>query len=272
MPDDRTTSPMRAFSSLGCPELNLDETLVLARRHGLAGVELRALEGSVELPALFARNFGTPDALGVHLSDATLRIFGLGTSVRLLEARDGDREALLAYVPWAEAARVPYLRIFDGGTDGGAAEFAHAAALFRWWDEVRAAGGWSVDLIVETHDAIALPATLARYVAAFPDRHLLWDAHHTWRKGGADPVVTWPLVAPVTRHIHVKDSVSRPGPRLPYTYVIPGEGEFPMAPLRAALGARRYSGVLSLEWERMWHTDLAPLEDALTGAETHRWW
>jgi sugar phosphate isomerase/epimerase len=271
MPLIAPVSAKRAFSSLGCPGLNLDDTFALARRHGLAGVEFRALEGTVELPALFAKNFGTPGALAAHLRDESLRIFGLGTSVRLFEARDGDREALLAYVPWAEAASVPYLRIFDGGTDGTEAEFANAASLFRWWDEARAAGGWSVDLIVETHDAIALPATLARYVGAFPNRHLLWDAHHTWRKGGTDPVVTWPLVAPVTRHIHVKDSVSRPGPRLPYTYVIPGDGEFPMAPLLAALGASGYAGVLSLEWERMWHPELPPLDDALTGA-ANGWW
>jgi hypothetical protein len=52
---------------------------------------------------------------------------------------------------------------------------------------------------------------------------------------------------------------------------LPGEGEFPMASLRAILQAEFY-GTVSLEWEKLWHPYLPPLENALTAASEHRWW
>ena len=43
---------LRCFSSLGCADFTLAETQALARAHGVAAVELRALEGTADLPAL----------------------------------------------------------------------------------------------------------------------------------------------------------------------------------------------------------------------------
>jgi sugar phosphate isomerase/epimerase len=263
---------LRAFSTLGCPELSLDAVFSLARRHRIDGVEIRALDGSVDLAALFAGRIGTPERLRARLDGEKIRIVGFGTSVRAMTPRDDDRAALLALAPWADAAGVPSLRVFDGGEHADAAEIARAAALLDWWRETRARKEWTVDLVIETHDALADAIALSRFLNALPEVRLLWDAHHTWKKGGADPVDTWHLVAPRTRHIHVKDSISRPGPRLPYTYVPPGEGKFPMAALRAALAASRYDGVLSLEWEKFWHPDLPPLDAALDAAAANAWW
>jgi hypothetical protein len=44
-----------------------------------------------------------------------------------------------------------------------------------------------------------------------------------------------------------------------------------MAALRAALGGS-FSGAVSLEWERQWHPELPPLEDALRSAFDRSWW
>ena len=73
-------------------------------------------------------------------------------------------------------------------------------------------------------------------------------------------------------HVHVKDSVSRPSARHPYTYVLPGDGEFPAAPLFAELRAGGFDGPVSLEWERMWHPYLPPLDEALRVAGARGWW
>lgn len=264
--------PLRAFSTLGCADLTLDEVLALAHRHGLPAVELRALAGSVDLATVFTAVYGTAARLAERLVTAPARIVGLGTSVRLMAERDGDRDALLALAPWAEAAGVPFLRLFDGGETSDAAEIAKARSMLQWWRKVRRDRNWTVDIIVETHDALAHPMALARFLAAVPDAALLWDTHHTWKRGGQDPIETWHMVGPHTRHIHVKDSVSRRGPRPLYCYVLPGRGEFPMAALRAALAASDYRGVVSLEWERLWHPELPPLEDALVEAAACGWW
>jgi len=44
-----------------------------------------------------------------------------------------------------------------------------------------------------------------------------------------------------------------------------------MAPLRAALQAG-FGGAVSLEWERLWHPQLAPLDEALASATRLGWW
>lgn len=261
----------KAFSTLGCPELALDAVFALATRHRLDAVELRALCGTVELPVLFADRFGTPGDFARAVEAQPVRIAAFGTSVRLLDAGVEDRAALLEYVPWAEAGRVAHLRVFDGGEQADAAERARARDLLAWWRAERAAHGWAVDLIVETHDALANAATLTRFVEDFPETSLLWDTHHTWRKGGQGPADTWSILRRNTRHIHVKDSVSRPSARLPYSYTLPGQGEFPMPALRRVLQAEGYAGVLSLEWERMWHPALPPLDEALAAAAAASW-
>ena len=82
---------------------------------------------------------------------------------------------------------------------------------------------------------------------------------------------TWRAIAPHVVHIHVKDSISQPSAKHPFSYALPGEGEFAMAPLRAVLAAE-FTGCVSLEWERLWHPSIAPLEAALAAAAARNWW
>ena len=91
---------------------------------------------------------------------------------------------------------------------------------------------------------------------------------------GEAPAATWKTIRNHVVHLHVKDSVSRPSPTgtHPYTYVLPGDGEFPMAELRELLRLDKYEGVMSLEWERMWHPYLPEIDKALYHAAFNRWW
>jgi sugar phosphate isomerase/epimerase len=261
----------RGFSTLGCPELSLDEAFALARAHRLDCVELRALAGTIELPAYFKEKYVTPVAFAERLRASDVRVAALDTSLRLIGGSDEDREALLRFVPWAEAAGIARLRVFDGGKTGDEAELAEAAAAMAWWRELRAQNGWRVDLMVETHDSLFTAAAIGRFLALAPGAGILWDTHHTWKRGGEDPLVTWRAIRDAVVHVHVKDSVSKPSEKHPFTYVLPGDGEFPMAPLRAAF-AEGFSGTVSVEWERMWHPYLAPLDDVLRAAGERAWW
>jgi sugar phosphate isomerase/epimerase len=148
---------------------------------------------------------------------------------------------------------------------------AAVAATLRWWRELRAARGWQTEIMIETHDALAQPAALRAFLAAAPEASILWDAHHTWKKSGEDPVTTWRAIRAHVVHVHLKDSVAVPGPRHPYTYVRPGEGGFPMAPLLAELRAG-FAGAVSLEWEKLWHPTLPSLDEALRTAALRGWW
>ena len=262
-----------SFSTLGCPDDSLDEVMALAAKHGITALELRALGGTVELPAYFGAGWGEPAALATHVANAGCRVIALDTSFRLIGNSTEDRRALRAFLPWAEALGGVNLRVFDGG-QVDAVDLEEALVTLQWWHDERASSGWRSDLMIETHDSLVT----ADAIQALADRapaggvRLLWDAHHTWKKGGEDPVVTWEAIAPMVRHVHVKDSVSTPSARHDFTYVLPGDGEFPMRELRSRLSADSYAGPLSLEWERKWHPYLPPLADALALADARRWW
>jgi sugar phosphate isomerase/epimerase len=263
---------LRCFSTLGCAELPLDAVLSLAARHDVGAVELRALGGVMELGAYLEQEFGTPEKLARHLEGRPVRVAAFDGSLRLVDPSAADKEQMVAFAPWAEALGVRWLRAFDGGKDAHVAEFAAAAETLRWWEARRAEHGWRARLMVETHDSLFTAEKIAQFVAAAPGAGILWDSHHTWKKGGEDPVVTWRAIRAHVVHVHVKDSVSAASARHPFTYVLPGDGEYPIGPVLAALRADRFAGPVSLEWERVWHPYLPPLEQALTVAAQRGWW
>lgn len=202
-----------------------------------------------------------------------MQVVALDTSWRLIDGAPADRSKLLELLPWAEALGARWLRVFDGGTALDDAALSHAAETLTWWQAIRRERGLNVDLMIETHDVLLDAGKIDRFVAAMPrgGARLLWDAHHTWQKGGEDPLKTWRAIKPHVVHVHVKDSVSTPSQRHPHTYVLPGTGEFPMTPLRETLAAE-FSGALSLEWERLWHPYLPSLGEALRSATERHWW
>lgn len=264
----------RCFSSLGCPELSLDEALALGAKHGVPAIELRALGGTLDLAAYFAGEFGSPAGLAARLRDSLsppVRIVALDASLRLVGGTQMEREQLLALVPWADALGVRWLRVFDGGKRADAAELAEAGETLQWWRAQRGQHGWQSDVMVETHDSLFTAAAIERFVAEQPGTAILWDAHHTWRKGGEDPVETWRAIRRHVVHVQVKDSIGVASARHPFTYVLPGDGGFPIAPLLAALRDDRYEGVISLEWEKLWHPYLPTLDEALATAG-RGWW
>jgi sugar phosphate isomerase/epimerase len=262
----------RAFSTLGCHDWELAAVLDLAHREGVA-LEVRGLGGDLDVPAYLARTCGAPEDFATVCSETGVTVVSLDTSFRLMKPSAEDREALLRYVPWAEALGGVRLRVFDGGTSLSDDELAVAAQELEWWNTQRRQAGWQTDLMIETHDALVTTEKIERFASAVPaGAALLWDAHHTWRKGGEDPVATWEAINPLVVHMHVKDSVDQPSERHPFTYVRPGEGKFPMAALRDRLRQDGYDGPLSLEWERAWHPYLPPVDQALQAAAKNKWW
>ena len=265
MPTDRHRFALvPAFSTLGCPDLTLEEAAALAKAHDIAHVELRALAGTVALPDHLAARYGTPERLAAAFHQLGIAVPVVGTSLRLIGSTAERRDAFLRCAPWAVALGTPHLRVFDGGTAADDAELADAADTLHWWDTTRQQHGWPLNILVETHDALVHPENLQRFLDRHPTRKLVWDTHHTWRMGGESPSRTWQRVRHAALHIHVKDSAPRadaPG----YAYVGLGEGGFPMTELLSVLQQDRFPGCVSLEWERLWHPGLAPLGDVLPG-------
>lgn len=256
-----------SFSTLGCPDASLDEAMALARDFGMRDLEIRALNDELDLPALFAREFGEPGRLKAWLEEKGIRICSLDTSLKMAEASEEDRAAFVPFAEWAEALDVPYLRVFDGGQFAPELSAENREALVAttaWWADLRAQRGWQTQVMIETHNCLCSAAAISAYYEVTPTPiPLLWDSHHTWRLGGEDPLDTWARFQDRVVHIHVKDSISKPSGRHDHTYVHLGDGEFALQPLLQRLGADDYQGIVSLEWERKWHPYLDPLPEAL---------
>lgn len=253
------------FSTLGCSELNLHETADLAKRYGISSVELRTLSGSVDVVSALEAEFGSPSSFATFLEQRDLKVVALNTSIRLFESR--DMSAIEPFIGWAEAAGVAHLRIFDGGKQLTADEMTGAGAFLDQWQTHRQSRGLNVDLMIETHDALAHASQLTTFLKHMPNALILWDTHHTWAKG-SDIKNLWPDIADNVVHLHVKDSKRGSDGRR--HYVLPGQGDFPMADLVSLVRTSDRHIPLSLEWERHWHPELPPLDDALTAARA--WW
>jgi sugar phosphate isomerase/epimerase len=248
----------RCFSTLGCAELGLDEVIALAWRHKIDVIELRALGGTLDLPGYFSDEFCTPDKLAKHILTAGVPVTALDTSLMLNGSTDLEwMETIEAFLPWAEAMGGVDLRVFDGSKTNDETSTTIMADRVDWWQQLRARSGWQSDIMIEIHDSLFTAAANLALIAKAPAARILWDSHHTWKRGGEDPVTTWRAIATHVVHIHVKDSISMPSARHPFTYVLPGEGEFPTGPIMELLG-KEYAGVVSLEWEKLWHPYLPP--------------
>ena len=254
------------LSTLGCPEASFDEAAALARAHGITRLELRCLGGEILQPENFPRHIPDVAAARSRLAAAGQQVHVLDTSVKLFEPTPDAVDNLVAFARLADALGASWLRLFDGGrvdAAPAAAEWAAAAALLAGWRDQRTRLGLRADVAIETHWALLQPAAAADFCGRLPGTALVWDAHHTWRTGGAGLTAYLAAVAPRVVHVHAKDSRPDATAAKGWSYCRPGTGDFPWTELRSCLAAINYSGAVAFEWEKYWHPGLAPLPEML---------
>ncbi len=260
---------------MGCPNASLAEACALAAEFGFPAIELRSLSGTVELPGLFAKTGWTPAVVRETCARHAVRLASAGSSFKLVGSTAADRAALLAFCDWADSLGIPFVRTFGGGKWGTPlteADFQSAAQSVEWWRGEKSARGWRLDLLLETHDAFSGSEPCLELNARLNSPlHLIWDTHHTWRYAGESPRDSWNKIGHLVRHVHFKDSVDRPSARHPYTYVLCGEGQMPLAETMEVLRANKFTGGVSLEWELLWHPYLDPLNVALRELVRQPW-
>ncbi|MGW4109851.1 sugar phosphate isomerase/epimerase family protein [Actinosynnema sp. NPDC004786] len=243
-----------AVSTLGAPGAPVRDTARVAASHGCHGLEVRVHpdeEVRVGLP---------PDRAArvrAEVADAGLEVACLAGYAKVCGPGPVVDE-LRALVELAVLLGAPAVRVFPGGDgtrDGGAAAVERIGAVLP---DLRAAG---VRLLVETHDSHPTGAAARRLVEPFaePERvAVLWDAVHPWR-AGEPPARTREVLGEYLGYFQVKD-VTAADP----TPVPPGEGDVPLAECGRLLAD--WSGWVSLEWERAWYPDTAPLPVPLRAA------
>ncbi|MEX0718310.1 MAG: sugar phosphate isomerase/epimerase family protein [Planctomycetaceae bacterium] len=282
-----------AFSTLSCPDWSWREILEHGPRMGYDGVEIRLLERDTDLLARPEFQSSALTERRRELREAGFRICGLASSVRFDDVDERLRAMQLEsgrrHVELAAELGAGFVRVF-GDTLPDESETAARIAAF---DRIAAglnelgehAGSAGVEILIETHgDFCASPAMAALCERMeHPAVGVLWDTHHPWRFHEEDPAATFARIGRFVRHTHWKDSVTRaaleptdarasaaeefarslmPGHRHA-DYVPFGEGEFPAEECVAPLLTAGYTGWFCLEWEKMWHPEIAGPEIAL---------
>jgi sugar phosphate isomerase/epimerase len=249
-----------AFSTLGCPKWPWSRVLEQAAALGYVAVELRGIEGEMELTK-------RPEFIGSRLDQSKkdlealdLRISDLGASARMHEADPKVRAAQMdegkRFIDLAHSLGVPYVRVFGDKVPEGEAK---SVTLPRVIEGLQTLGdhakGSGVSVIIEAHGDFTDSPTLLQILegAARPNVALLWDAHHTVVSGKEDPAATFKALGSYVRHTHLKDSKPEgTGIR----YVLTGTGTVPVKETVAVLARGGYKGLYCFEWEKVWHPEI----------------
>lgn len=241
-----------AFSTLGCPQWDLDQILA-ARQWGYDAVELRGYRDQMDLPLAEPFTPANRAETRRRFEDAGMAVCCVSSSGTVAK---GNLDHVKAHAELARDLGCPAVRIFGGGLPDDlprAAGVAKAAETLRAFADAAQEAG--VYLVLETHDAFSTGAQVSELLnaAAHPAAFSLWDLHHPYRQGeGIEE--THRYLAPTLRHVHVKDGKEG-------RYTLLGDGDVPVFPmLDLILGG--YDGPISLEWEKRWHPEIADPEVA----------
>ena len=255
-----------AFSTLGCPGWPWKKVLAEADRMGYAGIELRGIEGDMDLTK-------RPELSGDGLKQARrdLRALGLvitdlGASARMHEKDPAARAAQLdegrRFIDLAHALGVPYVRMFGDKMPPDEAKEDVLKRIVDGFQQMAAhAKPAGVTVLIESHGDFTHSADLQTILerVGSPAFALLWDAHHTFVAGGEAPTETFARLGRFMRHTHLKDSKPEGNDR---RYVLTGTGEVPVKEQVRVLAASGYKGYYCYEWEKKWHPEIEEPEVA----------
>ncbi len=252
------------FSTLGCPNWNWLKILDFAEQNRFAAVELRGLQGTMDLPS--RPEFG--DALleqsKKEVASRGLRISCVSSSANLHETGQQQEQQLAdarRFVDLASRIGAPYVRVF-----GNKLVRPRAAAVEHIAGSLRELGDYAapknVTVLLESHGDFTNSAILREILekAASPHVDLLWDAHNTFVEGKEDPAITVRELGKYIRHTHLKDARLEGGQE---HYVLTGRGNVPVKRQVELLAAAGYTGCYSFEWEKAWHPEIEEPEVAI---------
>jgi len=263
-------------STLGTPGETLDTVIGWLGDAGVSAIELRLSAGEFAYPGMTAR--ARADLRG-RLDDAGVAVSGIASYVRV--ASDANDEMVTGAL--AHALRLgadlgaPVVRVFPGAPTAPAAydrapelleptELVDERAVRRLDAVAGIADELGVYPALETHDSHPRGEDIHRILERATGKvGAIWDLMHPWRVG--EPLErTWEILSPWIENdrggVQVKDA-NLPTDATPLAI---GTGTVPTAQFGELLRSAAFEGTVCLEWERTWHPDAVPLDDALVSA------
>ena len=256
-----------AFSTLGCPDWDLDTIIGAARKFGYEGIELRAVAGSMDL--LSRAEFTMPQLAQTKASfaDAGIEICCVDTSCTFHSPDANERanqvRAALDHAELAARLGAPLIRVFPDKIQLGAQRDETCDWIAESLRSVAERMPDGVDVALETHGDFARTEATAEIVKLASHRKvkLIWDVANSVAAGDTIEVAGR-VVKPYLAHIHLRDAKPVAGSEhwLP---VLAGHGRVSFAETLAAIRGLSYDGYVSFEWEKYWRPEIEAPEVAL---------
>ncbi|MBM7570372.1 sugar phosphate isomerase/epimerase family protein [Aquibacillus albus] len=256
-----------SFTTLGCPNWDLDTILSKAVAYGYDAVDFRGYLGEMDIFKLpeFSSDL---EKTKQKFKEASLKVSCFSSSVRLFTNTDQELrnhlEELEQYGQLCKAFHTPYIRVFGGKIGDSSREAALETVTNNLHQMLPIAETYDVVLLLETHD----DWTNCEYVEAVLNHvdssHLqvLWDVHHPYRTVGENPELTWETLGEKITYTHWKDSYVKENTPRGYQLCLLGKGDIPLQQIYDLLQEKGYDGYYTLEWEKVWCPEIEEPEVA----------
>ena len=256
-----------SFSTLGCPNWDLDTVIQNARAYGFDGVEIRGIKDLLDVTKLpeFAKHFReTRDKFG----DADIEIICFSSSIRMAEPDRSKQpehlDELKRYVELCYNFETPFIRIFGGEIENKPWNQAIDEAAKALDSMIKILDDVDCKIVIETHDDWMAADHFKALMEKMNSEKVgvLWDVNHPFMFIREAPADTWEKVGNWIYHTHWKDSKIAPGTVHGFGPCLMGEGDLPHEQIYDVLMNGGYQGYFSLEWEKRWHPELPDPEIA----------
>ena len=250
-----------AFSTLGCPDWDIETVIKRAGEYGFQGLEIRGIERELDVTGMKIFTSEAPRTKGT-LEDAGLDIICFSSSVFMSNddpsALTKNLEEIKRYTELCETFNTPCIRIFGGEIGDMSWVQAIETAAETLLRMISALGGSKTKIVIETHDDWMAGVHFRKLMEIVDSDSVgvLWDVNHPYMFINEAPEVTWRETGAWVYHTHWKDSKINEDSKHGFDPCLMGEGVLPHKQIYDVLKNGGYTGYLSLEWEKMWHPDI----------------
>jgi len=245
-----------SFSTLGCPGWSWKVIFSSAKDIGMDGIEIRCIGNELYAPACQEFNENNLGKTMEMLSGAgmSIPVFDSNAVLGMADnARSGLAEAK-EYIDLAAKTGTGYVRVMCVGVPQPVeCDLELCLKLYSELCEYGKEKG--VQPLMETNGPLGSTEAMMCFMERVPSENkgVLWDIHHPYRYFGESPEVSFGRIAPLLRHVHVKDSMLVDGK---VSYKLLGKGDVPVKETLLLLKSKEYDGFVSLEWVKKWNPEL----------------
>lgn len=245
-----------SFSTLGCPGWPWKVIFSSAKDIGMDGIEVRCIGDELYAPKCveFIGENAQKTIDMLKAADMSIPVLDSNAVLAIPEAEEKSMAEAKEYIDLASRIGVPYVRVMCVGVPQPV-ECDLNLCISLYSELCRYGEERNVQPLLETNGLLADSEVMMRAMEMIESENkgVLWDIHHPYRYYGETPELTYSRLAPLLRHVHIKDSIVGDGK---VCYKMLGKGDIPVKEILLLLRDSGYKGFVSLEWVKKWNPEL----------------